>query len=141
MEHKNILLPLSGVESQHCATRVEKALHAVPTIADAYVDLPGKVAVLNANTPADTVRQAVGTIRSAGYEVITEQRAFKTANITCGGCSNSATNLLNKLPGVLDIRIDVGQRTADIEVVKGALTDTELINALKPAGYDLLLVA
>lgn len=141
MNRTNILLPLTGIHSAHCATRAEKALHTIPALADASVDLAAKVARLGADASAQIVREAVAAIRAAGYQVPTEQHRFTTSNITCNGCSNRATSLLNDLPGVVSVRIDHASRSAELEVVEGMLTDRDLSDALRPAGYDLLPAA
>lgn len=141
MDRTNILLPLTGVHSAHCATRVEEALHNIPDLTAAKVDLAGEVALLGANASAQVVREAVAAIRAAGYQVRTEQHRFTTSNITCSGCSNRATILLNSLAGVMDVKIDHASRTAELEVVQGMLTEQDLSNALRPAGYGLLPAA
>jgi len=68
----------------------------------------------------------------------TETYRFSTTGITCGGCANSATNILKRLPGVVAVRVDAASNTAEVEVERGALGLEELLVALKPAGYGLI---
>ena len=133
-----ISLPLLDVNSPHCALRVEKALHTVPALAAATVDLAAHVADLEAGTSAQAVREAVTAIRQAGYNVATEVHRFATTGITCAGCANKAGDILNKLPGVVSATADHVTRTADVEVVQGVITFDDLLTALKPAGYGLI---
>ncbi|WKZ64983.1 MAG: cation transporter [Flavobacteriales bacterium] len=141
MDNTNIALPLLDVNSAHCALRVEKALHGVPTLEEARVDLDRHLATLRSATSAQAVREAVAAIRKAGYNVATERHRFSTTGITCAGCANKAGDILNKLPGVVSATADHVTRTADVEVVQGTLTQEDLLNALRPAGYGLLPVA
>ena len=141
MDNMNVALPLIDVNSAHCALRVEKALHNVPTLAAATVTLSSHVANLEAGTSAQAVREGVDAIRHAGYNVATERHRFSTTGITCAGCANKAGDILNKLPGVVSATADHVTRTADVEVVQGTLTQEDLLNALRPAGYGLLPVA
>lgn len=141
MDSTNITLPLLDVNSTHCALRVEKAIHSVPAIASAEVDLSAHAAKLSGTTPAQTVREAVAAIRQAGYNVATEVHRFNTTGVTCAGCANSAGNILNKLPGVISARVDHVEKLAEVEVVKGTLSIDDLLNALKPAGYGLIAQA
>ena len=133
-----ISLPLLDVNSPHCALRVEKALHTVPALAAATVDLAAHVADLEAGTSAQAVREAVAAIRQAGYKVATEAHRFTTTGVTCAGCATSVGTILNKLPGVVSARVDHLEKTADIELVKGTLSIDDLASALKPAGYGLI---
>ncbi len=134
MNNTTISLPLIDVNSAHCAMRVEKALHGVPTLEQAHVDLDRHLATVPSAASAQSLHHAVAVIRQAGYNVATEHHRFSTTGITCAGCANKAGDLLNKLPGVVSA-------TADVEVVQGALTQEELLNALRPAGYGLHPVA
>ena len=141
MDNMNVALPLIDVNSAHCALRVEKALHGVPTLEEARVDLDRHLATLRSATSAQAVREAVAAIRQAGYNVATERHRFSTTGITCAGCANKAGDILNKLPGVVSATADHVTRTADMEVVQGTLTQEDLLNALRPAGYGLLPIA
>lgn len=141
MDNMNVALPLIDVNSAHCALRVEKALHNVPTLATATVTLSSHVANLEAGTSAQAVREGVDAIRHAGYNVATERHRFSTTGITCAGCANKVGDILNKLPGIISARVDHVDKQADIEVVKGTLTVDDLLNALRPAGYGLIAQA
>lgn len=141
MDNTTITLPLIDVNSAHCGLRVEKALHSVPTLEEAHVDLERHLATLRPATSAQAVREAVAAIRHAGYNVATDRYRFSTTGITCAGCANKAGDILNKLPGVVSAAADHVTRTADVEVVQGTLTQEDLLNALRPAGYGLLPIA
>lgn len=137
----SIPLPLLGVESAHCALRVEQALRAVPSITHADVRRAEQVAVITSASPAAAVREAVAAIRRAGYDVAVEQHRSATQGISCAGCAGSATAALTKLPGVLDVAVDVAGATATITLVKGTLSTDDLARALGPLGYGLLPLA
>ncbi|HRD53245.1 MAG TPA: heavy-metal-associated domain-containing protein [Flavobacteriales bacterium] len=68
----------------------------------------------------------------------TETLRFTTTGITCAGCANSATSILKRLPGVVEVRVDVATGTAEVDVVQGAIALNDLLTALKPAGYGLI---
>lgn len=64
----------------------------------------------------------------------TEQLHFTTTGVSCGGCANSVRAILDKLPGVVNVKVNVEAETADVEIERGSLTVDELNKALKPAG-------
>ena len=138
MDNPIITLPLLDVNSPHCALRVENAIRTVPAIASAEVDLQAHVAHLTSTAPAQAVREAVAAIRQAGYKVATEAHRFTTTGVTCAGCATSVGTILNKLPGVVSATADHVTRTAEVEVVQGAISLDDLLTALKPAGYGLI---
>ncbi len=37
---------------------------------------------------------------------------FSTTGITCGGCANSVTTILKRLPGVVGVQVDVADGTS-----------------------------
>ena len=136
-----ITLPILDMNSPHCATRVEKALTSVPSLAASSVDLSAHTATLSGDPSAQAVRDAVLAVREAGYGVATDTHSFTTTGITCGGCVNSVTKILSALPGVLAVTVDVPLKQATVETVHGTVTDDELRNALKPAGYEFIAQA
>ncbi|MFT3884038.1 MAG: heavy-metal-associated domain-containing protein [Flavobacteriales bacterium] len=69
----------------------------------------------------------------------TERFHFSTTGITCGGCANSVRTILGRLSGVVGVQVDIPAQTAEVEVERGTLTPGQLAEALKPAGYGLLL--
>ncbi|MBS1940793.1 MAG: heavy-metal-associated domain-containing protein, partial [Bacteroidetes bacterium] len=57
----------------------------------------------------------------------TETLRFSTTGITCGGCANSATNILQRLSGVVAVRVDAASNTAEVEVERGSVTLEEML--------------
>ena len=139
MSNHTITLPILDMDSPHCATRVEKAITSVPSLAASSVDLSTHTATLSGEPTAQAVRDAIAAIRVAGYNVATEKHSFTTTGITCGGCVNSVTKILSSLAGVLSVAVDVAGQSASVDVVKGAVTDDELSTALKPVGYGFIV--
>ena len=68
----------------------------------------------------------------------TDTYRFSTTGITCGGCANSVTTILNRLPGVVGVQVDVAGKTATVQVQPGRPSVEALQQALKPVGYGLI---
>lgn len=68
----------------------------------------------------------------------TEKLHFTTTGVSCGGCANSVQAILDMLPGVVNVKVNVEAETADVEIERGSLTIDELNKALQPAGYGLV---
>jgi|GEM_PF-3241826 len=138
METTNISLSLLGVNSPHCALRVQNAIRTVTNLGDAHVDLERHRAQLNTNTSAPDIREAVAAIRDAGYNVATDLHTFSMTGLHCAGCANTASTVLNSLAGVVSARVDHVANAAEIEVVRDMLTYEDMLAALKPAGYGII---
>lgn len=141
MNTHTITLPIIDMNSPHCATSVEKAITAVPTLAASRVDLASHTAVLSGDPTPQAVRNAVLAVREDGYEVATDRHQFQTTGITCGGCVGSVTKILAALPGVLAVSVDVPLKRATVETVHGTVSDDAIRDALKPAGYGFIAQA
>ena len=61
-------IEIDGMSCQHCATRVEKALNALPGV-KAYVNLTAKMAEVSADTELSD-ETLTETISALGYDVL-----------------------------------------------------------------------
>ena len=63
-----IALPIEGMTCASCVGRVERALKAVPGVANAIVNLATEKASITTNTPVDPA-MLVKAVKDVGYEV------------------------------------------------------------------------
>ena len=84
METKNLVeLPLSGVDSEHCALIVDKGLSKVEGIRTHKVELNNNRAVITTNDDLETIPKAVKAIRDLGYDVSTVKKTFPVLKSLC----------------------------------------------------------
>lgn len=76
-----IILPLVGVESEHCALIVDKGLSKVPGVKTHKVELNNHRAILEAEDPQEVIPHAVAAIRDLGYGVDTIKKTFPVTGI------------------------------------------------------------
>ena len=138
MNTHTITLPILDMNSPHCATRVEKAITSLASLAASNVDLATHTAILTDNPSAQAVRDAVMAVREAGYEVSIDKRLFQTTGITCGGCVGSVTKILSALPGVLAVSVDIPLKRATVETVHDTVPDDAIREALKSTNYEFV---
>lgn len=132
-------LPLSGVESEHCALIVNKSLDSVQGITAHKVELNNQRAVIETNDALDTIPQAVTAIRSYGYDVETVTKTFAIANMSCASCAVSVESMLSAQPGVLKAVVNYANSTAQVEFIPGITAPLKLRQAIQSIGYDLLI--
>ena len=58
------------------------------------------------------------------------------SGMTCGGCANTVTRVLSRVPGVSGVRVDVASGRA---LVEGTARPDDLIGAVQAAGFDAQL--
>ncbi len=71
---------------------------------------------------------------------ISSMRTYTVAGMTCGHCVHAVTEEVKKVPGVLDVTIDlVPDGNSSVHVVSAnVLDDAEVRDAVDEAGYELV---
>ncbi len=134
-----IILPLSGVESEHCALIVDKGLQNVPGIASHKVELNNNMAVITSADGSEVITEAVKKIRDLGYGVETVKKTFPVLNMSCASCAVSSQTTLENLPGVIQTNVNYANATALIEYVPTITNPQQMKAAMQNVGYDLVI--
>jgi copper chaperone len=62
---------------------------------------------------------------------------YTVAGMTCGHCVSAVTEEVGKIPGVLDVRVDLA--TGAVDVASTEAVDTAAVReAVEEAGYELV---
>jgi P-type Cu+ transporter len=130
-------LPVEGMTCASCVARVEKALSAVPGVAEATVNLATEVATVRADRsiPVESLRAAV---ERAGYAVKEESVSLAVEGMTCASCVARVEKALRKVPGVVSAEVNLATETADVKLMSGA-DRAALASAVERAGYKARL--
>ena len=133
-----IILPLEGVESEHCALIVDKALSALQGLSAHKVELNNKRALIQAKN-AEVVSEAVKRIKDLGYGVTTLQKTFPVLQMTCASCAVSVESILKSQQGVVSAMVNFATATVVVEYIPGVIEAVDLKKAVRSIGYDLLV--
>jgi len=129
-------LPVLGMTCASCVGRVEKAIRAVPGVAEANVNLAAERAQVSLN--ADGSPGAVAAaIRAAGYEPLEEEVAYPVRDMTCASCVGRVEKALAAVPGVLSASVNLATERATVRFLSGAVSFRDLAAAVQQAGYVL----
>ena len=140
MNEKNLIdLPLSGVDSEHCALIVDKGLSKVEGIYSHKVELNNKRAVINTNGDIEVLPKAVKAIRDLGYDVDTVKKSFPVLNMSCASCAASSQSVLENTPGVISVAVNYANAMAQVEYIPTIINPLQLKTALQSVGYDLMI--
>ncbi|MBE7170420.1 MAG: copper-translocating P-type ATPase [Williamsia sp.] len=131
-------LPLSGVESEHCALIVDNGLGKVPGITSHKVELNNHKAVITAKD-SEAIPQAVTAIRDLGYDVETVKQTFPVTGMSCASCASSAESIVVAQPGVVKATVNFANTSLQVEYVPTITTAEKLKSAVQGVGYNLII--
>lgn len=139
-----ISLPIEGMTCASCVGRVERALKAVPGVADAVVNLATEKASITTKVPVDA-STLVEAVEDVGYEVAASFSAPVAASLelavegmTCASCVGRVEKALKAVPGVTNAVVNLATERATIQ---GSADVAALVAAIENAGYDAKVIA
>lgn len=136
---KTLSLPIEGMSCASCVGRVERAIRAVPGVAEVAVNLATERATITADSGTDRAR-LVAAIEKAGYDVPAETAAtteLAVEGMSCASCVGRVERAILAVPGVTGAAVNLATERATIQ---GAAQTDDLIAAVRKAGYDAALV-
>jgi Cu2+-exporting ATPase len=136
-EH-TIELPVTGMESEHCALIIDKGLGKLQGVKSHRVELNNRKAIIETED-ADTVSRAVKTIRDLGYGVDTIKETFPVTGMSCASCAVSVESMLRSEPGVVNVAVNFANTSARVEYMPGAADVNHFKQVAQSIGYDLVI--
>ncbi|MET3131644.1 Cu+-exporting ATPase [Oxalobacteraceae bacterium GrIS 1.11] len=126
-------LAIEGMSCASCVARVEKALAAVPGVRRVGVNLASESATVwsSAPLPLESLRLAV---EQAGYRLEQDAFSLDIEGMSCASCVGRVEKALLKVPGVIEVSVNLATESARVKTVGGVDLDS-LIRAAGAAGY------
>ncbi|HWT72983.1 MAG TPA: heavy metal translocating P-type ATPase, partial [Oxalicibacterium sp.] len=134
-----LTLGVEGMTCASCAARVEKAIHKIPGVAAASVNLANDTVEVEAEPEVD-VKALQQAIEKAGYQLAQQELALSIEGMTCASCAGRVERALRKIDGVLDVSVNLATERAQI-TLSGGTPASALIAAVEKAGYHAVLPA
>ncbi|WP_312460231.1 heavy metal translocating P-type ATPase [Sphingobacterium siyangense] len=133
-----VYLPLEDVESEHCASIVEKGLAQVKGLTSYRVELNNHRAAI---VPKDSeaVVSSVKTIKDLGYGVSTLTKTFPVLGMTCASCASSAESMAKYEQGVVNASVNFATGNLTVEYLPNITDHLKIQKAVQAGGYDLLI--
>ncbi|WP_084438657.1 heavy metal translocating P-type ATPase [Shinella sp. HZN7] len=137
-------IPIEGMTCASCVGRVEKALKAVPGVADAVVNLATERASITTSVPVDRAK-LIGAVEKAGYTVpasfsapAATSREVAIEGMTCASCVGRVEKALKAVPGVTNAVVNLATEKA---TVQGTADAAAIVAAIENAGYEAKVIA
>jgi len=132
---ESMQLAIKGMSCASCVSRIEKALLAVDGVIEASVNLATETATVSGDAKFDAISSA---IKTAGYQLDTEQRQYAVKGMTCASCAGRVEKSLLKVPGVLAASVNLATEQVSLTLLPNT-SDDALQQAVSDAGYELQL--
>ena len=131
---KSLRLRPEGMSCASCVARTERALSAVPGVAEARVSLADESAEIRYAAPATPGALAEALAR-AGYPARQERVTLSVEGMTCAACTGRVERVLAAQPGVVSASANLASRRAQVVAWEGAVTAQALAQAVTRAGF------
>ncbi len=145
MSEQQLTFPVVGMTCANCVASVERSAKKVEGVTDAAVNFASeKVTVTfdtTVTTPQTLTTNLVQRIQRAGYEIPTATIELPLLGMTCANCAQTIERRLNKVEGVLDVSVNLANEKAQVTVASGVATRSDLVTAVRRAGYDVVEIA
>jgi len=126
---------IEGMTCASCVRRVETAIGKIDGVESASVNLATETADVAFEAAVDAPA-VVAAVKSAGYEVKTEQTEVEIEGMNCASCVRRVELALGAVPGVLAASVNLVTGRATIDAVSGAVPVSRLEAAIRQAGYE-----
>lgn len=136
---KQMILPLSGVDSEHCALIVDKGLSKVTGLTSHKVELNNHRAIVQTKDAQETLPKAVAAIRDLGYDVETIKQNLPVTGMSCASCAASTESMVKAQPGVVKAAVNFANASLQVEYVPAIVTPQQLKQSVQSIGYDLVI--
>ncbi len=133
-----VILPIEGMTCASCVNHVARALKKVPGVADAQVNLATERATVIFENGAVPLADLIQAVRDAGYDVATETVVLPIGGMTCASCVNHIERALKKVPGVLQVSVNLATEKATVTYIPGLAGLADFKRAVADAGYEVL---
>jgi len=131
-------LPITGMTCASCVARNERALRKVEGVVDASVNFATEKATIAFDPDVVSPGELVHAVEAAGYAVVTAQATLPILGMTCASCVARVERALRRPPGVLKADVNLATEKATVTFVPGQVSRTDLVAAIKAAGYDVI---
>jgi P-type Cu+ transporter len=126
-----------GMTCAECEARTEKALKKTMGVTSARVNLATEAALIEFDETLTRPAALDAAITDAGYTPVVEDVEFPVRGMTCANCVGRVERVLNKLPGVIEARVNLASESARVRYSPASANLAEFRNAIAKAGYEV----
>ena len=128
---------VEGMTCAACVARVERVLTKVPGVAAANVNLAAGQASVVVDEDGPAAAALFDAIEGAGYHPVAERLDLAVGGMTCASCVGRVERTIARLPGVLDVAVNLATETASVTHLPEIANAARIKEAVEAAGYEV----
>ena len=145
MAEEQVTLPVIGMTCANCVAAVERNAKKVEGVTQTAVNYASEKVTVTYD-PAIIKGQplteaVVARVQRAGYQIPTVEMELPLLGMTCANCAASIERALKKVTGVTQASVNYASEKALVSVAAGAVERSDLVAAVRRAGYDVVETA
>jgi Cu+-exporting ATPase len=130
-------LPITGMTCASCVARNERFLTKTTGVESAAVNLATESARVTFDASQVSIADLVQAIRGGGYDVSTASVTLPIGGMTCASCVARVERAVRKLPGIVEVSVNLATEQARVEYIPGAAGRETIVGAVRGSGYDV----
>ncbi|MBF0456965.1 MAG: cadmium-translocating P-type ATPase [Nitrospirae bacterium] len=135
---ETITIPITGMTCAVCAQSIEKAIKKNEAVIRASVNFAAgrAAAIINSYDDINSIISSlVDAIKEEGYGVLTSKVDLSIADMSCAACVSNVEWAIKSVRGVTAATVNLTLERARVEYISTITTVSEIIQAIKLAGY------
>ena len=139
MTEKQVTLPITGMHCTNCSETIARDLRKLDGVAAANVNYATEKATVAFNPSVLDESVIIERIKDIGYGVATGEIELPITGMNCVNCAATIEKTLNEMrPSVVSATVNFATEKAKVAYIPGQVTPTDLIAAIKGAGYGVV---
>jgi Cu+-exporting ATPase len=135
---KRIDIPVTGMSCASCVRRVERALSKQEGVTEASVNFAAEKASATYEPATTSPEELIRAIQDVGYDADVREMTFGVTGMTCASCVGRVERALKKVPGVLEVSVNLANEKATVEYLASEVELRDLEKAVEGAGYGVV---
>ena len=140
-ELKRAILPVTGMSCANCAANIERSVHKLPGIGEAFVDLAGEKLSVTFNPDKVNEQDIIAGVRHIGFGIATGKAELPVTGMHDNADAVGLEKILQRQNGVLAASVSYASEHVSLEFIPGMTGIAELIRVMKKAGYNPIQTA
>ncbi len=129
------IIPVTGMMCAACVGHVGDALHEVPGVTDAQVNLATGHAAVEYDPDRTKISDLEKAIQESGYGVGRDTALLKITGMTCASCVEKIQQAVASLPGVSRVTVNLATETGRVEYLGSVVSLKQIKQTIVELGY------
>ncbi len=140
-EQRRVVLPIEGMTCAACVGSVSDALERVDGVVDVAVSLATETAAVTFAPGRERIAAMRDAVRGAGYGMASHQALLSVPGLSDPAAAKRVEAALLAVDAVLSAVGDTAGEQVSVALVPGAVTETDLREAVASAGFEAATIA